>query len=165
MVTALTGACKPINMVGNWCQYKPHSNLWLQSSNHTGSCHHPAHPQVRSWNRYVAAATTSKSTGKVVHSWVNVSQRRRSHSAARSIDMSKNLLDRESLQGASEEDAKRRRRGQKSKETWKHGSSAVAGAQERLRRVILLPLRSSSRTARRMSSTPWFQSDEGQRPT
>jgi hypothetical protein len=47
-----------------WCQWTPSSTMWLESTYHTGACAPPCHPRVRMWNRYIAAFTTEKATGK-----------------------------------------------------------------------------------------------------
>ena len=46
-----------------WCRFEANSVFWLEASYYTGTCAHPAHPVVRSWNRYVAAMTTAPVDG------------------------------------------------------------------------------------------------------
>ena len=55
------------SQAGKWCRWSHKSRLWLESSNFQGTCVHPSHPRVRSWNRYVSAATQPITNGKKSH--------------------------------------------------------------------------------------------------
>ena len=49
---------------GKWCKFDTcGSHLWFESSYFTGECHPPSHPRVRSFNRFISAATTTQSPG------------------------------------------------------------------------------------------------------
>ena len=44
--------------IQRWCQQAPNSTVWQEASYFQGACRPPHHPKVRSFNRFVAAATT-----------------------------------------------------------------------------------------------------------